>query len=356
MKRISNHQLGTMTTKRVLSFDVMRIVAAFSIVVQHVSGQFLITSFPSSEWEIRNFYTSLVQWGVPVFFMISGALFLSSEKPLDIRRLFGKNMLRVIYAFLFWAVIYTVVTEGFGQGLKIAFISVIKGPPHFWFLRVILGVYLVLPVLKGIATQERKFSYLVGLAIITTFVIPSIFSHLALFTPQRTEILADYYDCFGLPSLYFITYFLIGHWLYSHEISSRMRNLIYLLAALSIVGGILGTRWLSYRMGYSNGLFYDDMHPFIVLQGIAVFVFFKDRFKNLSPKWSSLVVNLSNYSFGIYLVHPLLIYLCTNVLGFSSSSFSVAWLAPVYSVFIFILSYLLVKLVSMIPFMRKFVM
>lgn len=345
-----------MSTKRILSLDALRIVAAFSIVMQHVGGQFLSMSFPSAEWEIRNLYISVAQWGVPVFFMISGALFLSSDKPLEVRRLFGKNLLRVIYAFFFWAVIYTVVTEGFGQGLKIAFISVLKGPPHFWFLRMILGVYLVLPVLKGIATQERKFSYLVGLAIITTFVMPSIFSHLMLFNPSRTEVLADCYDGFGLPSLYFITYFMIGHWLYTHEISSRMRNLIYLMAALSVVGGILGTRWLSYRLGYSNGFFYDDMHPFIFIQGIAVFVFFKDRFRSLSPKWRPVVIKFSNYSFGIYLVHPLWMYVCTNYIGLSSSTFPAVWFVPVYIVLIYILSYLLVKLVSMIPFMRKFVM
>ena len=347
---------GHMNPKRILSLDALRIVAAFSIVMQHVGGQLLPMSFPSAEWEIRNLYIAVAQWGVPVFFMISGALFLSSDKPLEVRRLFGKNLLRVIYAFFFWAVIYTVVTEGFGQGLKIAFISVLKGPPHFWFLRMILGVYLVLPVLKGIATQERKFSYLVGLAIITTFVIPSIFSHLTLFNPLRAEVLADCYDGFGLPSLYFITYFMIGHWLYTHEISSRMRNLIYLLAALSIVGGILGTRWLSYRLGYSNGFFYDDMHPFIVIQGIAVFVFFKERFRSLSPKWRPVVIKFSNYSFGIYLVHPLWMYVCTNYIGLSSSTFPAVWFVPVYIVLIYILSYLLVKLVSMIPFIRKFVM
>ena len=345
-----------MSPKRILSLDALRIVAAFSIVMQHVGGQFLPMSFPSAEWEIRNIYISVAQWGVAVFFMISGALFLSSDKPLDVRRLFGKNLLRVIYAFLFWAAIYTVVTEGFGQGLKIAFISVFKGPPHFWFLRVMIGVYLVLPVLKGIATQERTFSYLVGLAIITTFVIPSIFSHLTLFNPLRTEVLADYYDCFGLPSLYFITYFIIGHWLYSHEISCRMKNFLYLLAVLSIVGGIIGTRWLSYRLGCSHNFFYDDLHPFIVLQGIAVFVFFKDRFRSLSPKWSPIVIKLSNYSFGIYLVHPLLMYVCTNYLGLSSSTFPAVWFVPVYTVLIYILSCLLVKLVSMIPLMRKFVM
>ena len=345
-----------MNSKRVFSFDVLRIVAAFSIVAQHVGGQFLPMLFPSEEWEIRNVYVSVAQWGVAVFFMISGALFLSSDKLLDVRRLFGKNLLRVIYAFLFWAVIYTVVIEGLGQGLKITFISVLKGPPHFWFLKVMIGIYLALPVVKSIAAQKKTFSYLVGLAIITTFVIPSIFGHLALLNPLRAEVLADYYDGYGLPSLYFITYFIIGHWLYSHEISCRMKNFLYLLAVLSIVGGIIGTRWLSYRLGCSHNFFYDDLHPFIVLQGIAVFVFFKDRFRSLSPKWSPIVIKLSNYSFGIYLVHPLLMYVCTNYFGLSSSTFPAVWFVPVYTVLIYILSCLLVKLVSMIPFMRKFVM
>ena len=288
--------------------------------------------------------------------MISGALFLSSDKPLDVRRLFGKNLLRIVYAFLFWSIIYVVVIEGLGQGLKIVFISVIKGPPPFWFLKVMIGIYLVLPVLKSIAAQEKTFSFLVGLAIITTFVMPSIFGHLALLNPLRAEVLAGYFDGYGLPSLYFITYFIIGHWLYSHEISCRMRNILFLLAVLSIVGGIIGTRWLSYRMGCSHNFFYDDLHPFIVLQGIAVFVFFKDRFRSLSPKWRPVVIKLSNYSFGIYLVHPLLMYVCTNYFGLSSSTFPAVWFVPVYTVLIYILSCLLVKLVSMIPLMRKFVM
>ena len=356
MKQISNHQLGTMTVKRVLSFDVMRIVAAFSIVAQHVSGRSWVTSYPSSEWGIWNFYTSLAQWGVPVFFMISGALFLSSEKILDIRRLFSKNLLRIVYAFLFWSIVYVLVTEGFGQGLKITFLSVIKGPPHFWFLFMMIGIYLTLPVLKCIAAQEKAFNYFVVLAIITTFIIPSIFNHIGLFNELRMQALANYYDSFGLPSLYFITYFIIGHWLFSHAISSCMRKVIYLLAALSFVGSAVATRWLSCRVGFCNGFFYADLHPFILIQGIAIFVFFKDKFKSLSLQWSRIIVRLSNYSFGIYLVHPLIMYLCTNLLGFSPSAFYVAWFVPVYSVFIFVLSYLLVKLVSMVPFMRKFVM
>ena len=48
-----------MSPKRILSLDALRIVAAFSIVMQHVGGQFLPMSFPSAEWEIRNL---IYQW------------------------------------------------------------------------------------------------------------------------------------------------------------------------------------------------------------------------------------------------------------------------------------------------------
>ena len=345
-----------MDSKRVLSFDVMRIVAAFSIVAQHVGGQFWLMSFPSAEWEIRNFYISLAQWGVAVFIMISGALFLSPNKPLDVRRLYRKNLMRNVYAFLFWSVIYVLVIQGVAQGSKIAFLCVIKGPPHFWFLFVLIGIYVALPVLKAIAAQEKAFNYFVGLALITTFVIPSIFSHMAWFNQSGMQVMADYYDGFGLSSLHFITYFVLGHWLNSRSISCRMRKVIYLLAALSIVASVVGTRWLSFRLGFCHGFFYDDLHPFVLIQGVAVFVFFKDRFRSLSPRWSRIVVNLSSYSFGIYLVHPLMMYLFTNLIGVTFSGFHVVWFVPVNIVIVFILSYLLVKLISMIPFMRKFVM
>ena len=71
--------------KRILAFDVMRAVAAFAVVWQHIGGQGWPESFPSSEWEARNVFVSFAQWSVPVFFMISGALFLSPDKPLDIK-------------------------------------------------------------------------------------------------------------------------------------------------------------------------------------------------------------------------------------------------------------------------------
>ena len=93
-------------SQRIIAFDVMRIISIFAVILLHYSSQRFYISFPSSEWEIRNIYDSMVRWGVPVFVMISGALFLDSNKKLSIKRLFTKNILRIICAFLFWSFIY----------------------------------------------------------------------------------------------------------------------------------------------------------------------------------------------------------------------------------------------------------
>ena len=72
-------------SQRIIAFDVMRIVAIFAVIWLHFSSQRFNLSFPSTEWEIRNVYDSMVRWGVPVFVMILGALFLDPNKSSVLR-------------------------------------------------------------------------------------------------------------------------------------------------------------------------------------------------------------------------------------------------------------------------------
>jgi surface polysaccharide O-acyltransferase-like enzyme len=89
-----------MANNRIISFDVLRILAAFAVVMLHVTSDRLTTSFPSNEWEIRNVYDSFVRWCVPVFVMISGALFLNHGRSVNVGRLYKKNILHLVFIFL----------------------------------------------------------------------------------------------------------------------------------------------------------------------------------------------------------------------------------------------------------------
>ena len=71
----------TKTNGRILYFDFLRIFATLSVMVLHVTAQnWHGTSVSSFEWQTFNFFNSIVRWGVPIFVMISGALFLNERE------------------------------------------------------------------------------------------------------------------------------------------------------------------------------------------------------------------------------------------------------------------------------------
>lgn len=75
---------------RIAYIDWLRSIACFAVVVLHVSGgqEWFSAKEVSFEWTIFNLYDSLVRWCVPIFIMISGALFLNPEKEIGIHKLY----------------------------------------------------------------------------------------------------------------------------------------------------------------------------------------------------------------------------------------------------------------------------
>ena len=71
-----------------LYIDVLRIVACFSVIMLHTSAQaWYSLPVESGGFQIANSYDALFRFGVPVFVMISGALFLAPERKVEMRKL-----------------------------------------------------------------------------------------------------------------------------------------------------------------------------------------------------------------------------------------------------------------------------
>ena len=73
------------------SLDILRILACVMVVGIHTTMEGWYNISPRSyNWIVLNFYDTLVRPAVPLFFMISGALFLSKDS-IDIKKLWTKN-------------------------------------------------------------------------------------------------------------------------------------------------------------------------------------------------------------------------------------------------------------------------
>ena len=58
---------------RNISFDLLRIISAFSVVMLHVSAEYIHSNpVGSLDFQLANFMNSISRFGVPIFVMISG--------------------------------------------------------------------------------------------------------------------------------------------------------------------------------------------------------------------------------------------------------------------------------------------
>lgn len=82
-----------------------------------------------------------MRWGVPVFVMISGALFLSKNE-ISTKVIFSKYVLRIVTAFAAWSFIYYLVSKGeiaeqfvglFSPGRVGRLAGIITSYYHLWF-------------------------------------------------------------------------------------------------------------------------------------------------------------------------------------------------------------------------------
>ena len=86
--------------ERKWELDVIRAIACFFVVVAHVASYGMEIKDPvTADWIIRNGVLCLVKCSVPIFFMLSGILFM--EKDITIKVLYKKYIARIVVA---WAV------------------------------------------------------------------------------------------------------------------------------------------------------------------------------------------------------------------------------------------------------------
>ena len=94
-------------TERVLYLDCLRILSIAAMMLLHISAQnWSSLDLHDPAWMLFDILNGATRWCVPVFLMISGALFLNSLRPISTKKLLLHNVLRVVTAFLFWACVY----------------------------------------------------------------------------------------------------------------------------------------------------------------------------------------------------------------------------------------------------------
>ena len=147
-----------MNKKRIIYLDVVRVVACLMVILQH-------SPMPSLG-EVNSVLLSATSFlsypCVPLFFMVSGALLLPVEHPSSGSLLFiRKRISKILFPTLFWTFFYLVVRMivkdqpiGWVNILSIPFSP--QGHGFLWFMYVLVGLYLIAPIISHWLRQSSK--------------------------------------------------------------------------------------------------------------------------------------------------------------------------------------------------------
>lgn len=340
---------------RIIQLDVLRVLAALAVVWLHTSAQRWVACYPSVEWQIRNVNDSLVRWCVPLFVMISGALFLNPLKKIDIKSLYTKNIIRIILIFLFWSFIYEVYNGTLKYGLKCLVLNTIHGPFHFWFLKMLIGLYITIPVMRTIIENKKIEQYFIGISLVTSFFFPMLFYIIGHVNYSFLEFLKNNYDEFGISiAVGYVGYFVLGHYLMNNKINEALKKIICVLGILSVFTVCFLTYYFSCRLGYPENFWYGYLNMFTFFEAVTLFVVVKDL--QIAPIYHAALISASKLSLGIYIIHPLVMMILFDFFNIDSASLNPIYFIPLFAIIVFGISYLISFILNKIPFLKKFVM
>jgi len=317
--------------------DLVRVIGAFLVVMAHVAyqggGPVLISSY----------YYVVSRIAVPLFFMVSGYLLLRKEEPYG--DFFRKRALKVLVPFFIWSLIYLLwKREGFDSGFSLKLMAsyllkILRGPRenHLWFFYALIGLYLFTPILRVFVARAslRDLYYFCGL----WFLVVPVFSFLQEFTPLRIGF--ELYFIAGY-SGYFVLGYLLGMFQYSRR---QLYGLAFLFLIFSVGTTVLHAIVPSeYFVGYLS----------INIVPMTVFAFILLREVQIGDRLNSFLVPLSRASFGIYLVHVIVLDVLEK-LPYTSSWFSAGssvYMIPLLGLLGFFVSFVIVAVIQKIPILR----
>ena len=339
---------------RIAYLDHLRIFATFAVIILHVSGiSWESADVNGFEWQVYNIFNSAVRWCVPVFVMISGSLFLGREVP--VKTIYSKYILRLAVAFVVWSVIYGLYSGALFTD-KVS--SLIHGHYHMWFVLMIAGLYMCLPIIKPIAQNKNRSGYFLVLALVFGFIIPQAVTLANDFGGNLITTVANALeDDLSAMQLHMIlgytSYFILGYSLSKTELSKKQRTVIYLLGLAGFISTVLLTSAIALKTQTASEHYYGYFNVNVLLEAAAVFVWFKYR-RYDKVKHPVLIQKLSKYSFGAYLVHILIISLLTVQLGLNTASLHPVLIVLCLSVAVFAASYAVSAVLNHIPIVKKY--
>lgn len=299
--------------ERIVFLDYLRVIACFMVILVHTCEFYYLGdggvrfALPSDRAWVA-WVDGALRESVPLFVMASSYLLmpLTMSASAFLRRRF----VRVFVPFVIWSVLYAVlpvlwgtVEDSIGERLARLTYTFNDDSGHLWFIYMLIGVYLTMPVLSPWLSQVSKKGEQAFLAVwfVTTF--------WGYLQPWLGDIWGkalwnDFHALYYFSG--FIGYVVLAHYIREHVRWSKARTVAVALPLIAV--GYLITAGLFYdHTGHSQDYSYAEQSWNFCTFNVAMITtgcFLLIRMINYRAEWLYRPVQaISKMSYGIYLMH-----------------------------------------------------
>ena len=363
------------TDNRVYFLDYLRVLACFMVILVHCiepfylgDGGTLIASRSDALWVTS--INSMLRIAVPLFVMISSYLLVPVAGSTT--EFYRRRIKRVAIPFLIFSLAYALI-PAWGSGgeidiidnLRVLAFNFLPLSGHLWFVYMMLGVYLIMPIISPWLQQvsargERIFLALWILATAVPFIRElgeAVRGSEGIWGEASWNEFGTLYYVSG-----FVGYVVAAHYIRTYIDWGVMRTLCIALPMFAVGYAITAIPFYaaipdSYPVRASIDLAVDMELSWafaslgVALQTLAVFLIFR-LFKRPCRLYP-LFAHISKRSYGIYLAH---MFVLVPVFGWVNSWGIATPLVMVISAMLtMIITAILVEIVSLLPKSKYFV-
>lgn len=349
------------TKPRIQFLDWLRVIACLMVMTVHacecIYSNDYSFQFPTEadRWWVA-IVNGLVRPAVPLFLIASAYLLIPVKT--DLLTFYRRRLSRVFIPFIVWLALYAVLPALWGEwssaeamdNLRQVFINFIPRESHLWFMYMLLGIYLIMPILSPWLEKctKRDEQIMLGIWLFTS-----------LFWRLHEACGSIFGECWWnpWPTFHYVSgyvgYVVLAHYIRTYIQWSTIQTICRCLPLFLLSWG-----WCIYSF-YSRSFYVEavssleiDWQPTAfapVLMSFSLFMMIR-CINNVAVRLQRVIEAISRQTYGMYLMHMMML---PAYFGFFGSCLSGLSLIIATAVATYITSYLLTWIISKIPLLNK---
>lgn len=337
--------------------SVLKVMAMFAVIGIHtfcMPINICPERYSNIEYYLSFIFTNVLKiWAVPIFIMVSGALFLDVSKELTIKKVFSKYIFRMCLILLIFGTFYSFLEIVFTEKeLKIIFIfralfNMLQGKSWdaMWYIYMTIGLYIISIPMRCIIKSANKTEMLYTAVIffVFLFIFPSI-----------QKLCGIKFGIYIPVTRFHIFYFFMGYLLHKEYIKiPTFISVSFISVVLILI--FIESAFPQFRTLEACTLYFVDIYEITgVLFSVGLFSLIKGI--NSSKHSDFIGKTLAPNSLGVYLFHMFYLNIFYKLFRFTPENY------PVFIVWIvvwglsFFLSFFTTFLLRKISFVKKYIL